>query len=270
MLAERILAAFLLAAIGAPAVWLGGYVYFAVIAAFVGLAAWEYSRMFQGMAFRPAMPLIVGGTWLLLGVRAYFPAYAIPALTALVLMAMTWHLCAYERGCPSAGTDFAITLGGFVYFGWIGAYLIELRFLPDGLWWFLLILPTVWISDSAAYFVGRAWGKQPLAPRLSPRKTWEGYWAGVLAGTLSGAGLAWLLGYIASLSISWWQGGATGLMLSILVTLGDLGESMFKRQAGLKDSSNLIPGHGGFFDRIDGWLWAAAIGYYLVVCFLLR
>lgn len=269
MLAERVLAAFLLAAIGAPAVWLGGYYYFFVIAVFVSLAAWEYSRMFQSMALRPAMLLIVGGVWILLGVRAYFPYYAVPALTALVLLAMTWHLYAYERGCPSAATDFAITVGGIVYFGWIGAYLIELRFLPQGLWWFLLILPSVWISDSAAYFVGRRWGKTPLAPRLSPRKTWEGYWAGVLAGTLTGAGLAGLMGHFAFLNVVWWQGGAIGLILSILVTLGDLGESMFKRQAGLKDSSNLIPGHGGFFDRIDGWLWAATIGYYLVVCFLL-
>ncbi len=270
MLAERILAAFLLAALGAPAVWLGGYVYFFVIAVCVSLAAWEYSGMFRGMAFRPAMPLIVGGTWLLLGTRVYFPSYAAPALTALALVAMTWHLCTYERGYPSAATDFALTLGGIVYFGWIGAYLIELRFLPDGLWWFLLILPSVWISDSVAYFVGRRWGKTPLAPRLSPRKTWEGYWAGVLAGTLAGAGLAWFMRHFALLNVAWWQGGAIGLILSILVTLGDLGESMFKRQAGLKDSSNLIPGHGGFFDRIDGWLWAAAIGYYLVFWFFLR
>lgn len=265
MLVERVLAALIMVAVGAPAVWLGGYYYFLVITVFVGLAAWEYAGIFRGMNFCPATWLIVMGTVTLLGVRTYFPAWAIPSLTALILVAMLWHLLAYERGCSSAATDFAITLGGFVYFGWVGAYLIALRFLPNGLGWFLLILPSVWISDTAAYFIGKSWGKTPLAPRLSPRKTWEGYWAGVLGGTLAGAGLAWLMEHLLSLPVVWWQGGAIGLLLSILVTLGDLGESMFKRQAGLKDSSNLIPGHGGFFDRIDGWLWAAAIGYYLVL-----
>ncbi len=265
MLTERVLAAVIMVVIGAPAVWLGGAYYFLVITAFVGLAAWEYACMFRGMNFSPATWLVIAGTLVLLAVRTYFPAGAVLALTALVLIAMLWHLLAYERGCPTAATDFAITLGGFVYFGWIGAYLVALRFLPNGLGWFLLVLPSVWISDTAAYFIGRQWGKTPLSPRLSPRKTWEGYWAGILAGTLAGAGLAWLVEQLFSLHVTWWQGGAIGLILSILVTFGDLGESMFKRQAGLKDSSNLIPGHGGFFDRIDGWLWAAAIGYYLAL-----
>ncbi len=269
MLTERVLAALIMVAVGAPAIWLGGIYYFLVIAVFVCLAAWEYARMFRGMDYRPAAWLVVGGTLVLLATRAFFPSWAVPALSALVLLAMTWHLLAYERGRPLAATDFAITVGGMVYFGWIGAYLIELRFLSNGLWWFLLILPPVWISDSAAYFVGRTWGKTPLAPRLSPKKTWEGYWAGVLAGMLAGAGLAWLMEHCAVLPVTWWQGGAVGLLLSLLVTLGDLGESMFKRQAGLKDSSNFIPGHGGFFDRIDGWLWAAVIGYTLITVFLL-
>lgn len=270
MLAERVLAALIMVVIGAPAVLLGGPYYFLVIAAFVGLAAWEYARMFRGMGYCPATWLVVAGTLLLLGVRTYFPNQVILLVTGLVLSTMLWHLLDYERGCPSAATDFAVTLGGLMYFGWIGAYLIELRFLQDGLGWFLLILPSIWIADSAAYFVGRKWGRTPLAPRLSPRKTWEGYWAGLLGGTLAGVGLAWFVQHCLGLGVAWWQGGAIGLILSALVPFGDLGESMFKRQAGLKDSSNLIPGHGGFFDRIDGWLWAAAIGYYLVLYIFLR
>lgn len=269
MLAKRVLAAGFMAAIGAPAILLGGIPYFAVIGIFVSLAAWEYAQMFRSIGHRPATALVVGGTWLLLGSRMFSPASASLILTISILLAMTWHLISYERGRASAATDFTVTVGGLVYFGWIGAYLMDLRSLSDGLWWFLLVMPSIWIADSAAYFIGKGFGKTPLAPRLSPRKTWEGYGAGMLAGALAGAGLGLLYQQVAGLAVTWWQGGMLGLILSLLTTLGDLGESMIKRQAGLKDSSNLIPGHGGFFDRIDGWLWGAVIGYYFIHWFLL-
>jgi phosphatidate cytidylyltransferase len=182
---------------------------------------------------------------------------------------MTWHLLDYERGRDPAATDFAVTVGGIVYLGWIGSYLIELRNLDNGLWWLLLVLPSVWFADSAAYFIGSRFGKHRLSPRLSPRKTWEGYWGGVAFGTLGGAGLAVLWHSLGSPAVTWWQGALLGAFLSILTTLGDLGESMIKRQAGVKDSSNIIPGHGGVLDRMDSWLWAGALGYFFIVWFLL-
>jgi phosphatidate cytidylyltransferase len=182
---------------------------------------------------------------------------------------MTFHMGAYERGRDGSATDFAITLGGLLYLGWLGAYLLDLRFLNDGIWYFFLVLIPVWIADSAAYFIGKRFGKHPLAARLSPKKTWEGYWAGVIFGTLTGLGLSYLFRAMNGPEVSWLQGSLLGLVLSLLTTLGDLGESMIKRQAGVKDSSSLIPGHGGFLDRIDSWLWAGAIGYYSVVWFIL-
>lgn len=269
MLGTRVIAALVLAAIGVPAVLLGGVPYFVLITLFLCLAAWEYVQLFKTAGFQASPLLVVGGTAVLLVGRAYFPAYAGAVLAILILAGMGRHLVAYEEGRDQAATDFAVTLGGFLYLGWLGAYLIELRNLPDGMWWFWLILPSVWIADSAAYFIGKAFGRRPLSPRLSPKKTWEGYWGGVLFGTLGGAGLALLCQWLGGLEVPWWKGAALGLVLAVLTTLGDLGESMIKRQAGVKDSSHLIPGHGGFFDRFDTWLWGGVIGYFLVTWFLL-
>ncbi len=265
---KRTLAAILLAAVGIPAIIFGNVPYFIVIAAFLGIATWEYVRIFRIVNLSPSMLLTVGGVLFLLAARAFFSALAPAALTLLVLIAMTFHLIAYERGRDQAATDFAVTLGGIVYLGWIGAYLLDLRNLDDGLWWLLLSLGSVWIADSAAYFVGSRFGRHRLSPRLSPKKSWEGYWAGVFFGTLGGVGLALLWHAVGGLEVTWWQGGVLGLVMSVFPTLGDLGESMFKRQAGVKDSSNIIPGHGGFLDRVDSWLWGAVLGYYLIVWFI--
>ena len=123
--------------------------------------------------------------------------------------------------------------------------------------------PSGW-PNSFAYFIGVRFGRHRLSPRFSPKKSWEGYWGGILFGTLGTAGLAVLWTSLGGPVVPWWKGAALGAALSILTTLGDLGESMIKRQAGVKDSSNIIPGHGGVFDRIDSWLWGAAIGYFLI------
>ncbi len=93
-------------------------------------------------------------------------------------------------------TDFSVTLSGILYLGWIGAYFISLRNLPDGLWWTLITLPAVWCADGMAYIAGKAYGKHQLSPRLSPKKTWEGYWGGVVGGTLGGALIAFLIQHI--------------------------------------------------------------------------
>jgi phosphatidate cytidylyltransferase len=190
-------------------------------------------------------------------------------LSLIILVAMAYHALAYERGRDQAATDFAVTLGGALYLGWLGAYLISLRALTGGLWWVLLALPIVWLADSGAYFVGRWRGRRKLSPRLSPKKTWEGYLAGVLTGVLGGALLAALWGSWPSPQVGMtpWHGVVLGVVLSLVTTMGDLGESMIKRQVGIKDSSNLLPGHGGALDRIDSWLWAGVISYYVILFF---
>lgn len=269
MLIKRTVTSLILAVIGIPAIILGGVYYFALILVFLGVAAWEFGRIFAKADSKVPEVLLIGCVILITTARTYFPDLAAAALTLSILAAMTWHLLDYERGRDRAATDFAVTTAGIVYLGWIGAYLVGLRSLPSGLWWVLTVLPTIWLADMMAYFVGSRWGKHPLSPRLSPKKTWEGYWAGVAFGTLSTVGLVVLWHSLGGPAVTWWKGAALGAALSVLTTLGDLGESLFKRQAGVKDSSNIFPGHGGVLDRIDSWLWGAVLGYYLISWFLI-
>lgn len=272
MLASRLLVAAILLPLGLAVIYLGGPLYVAVVALLLGLAAWEYVSLFRASGSQPAGALVIGGVLLFVFGRAWNGFESAGWMVGLVILTgMTYHLLAYERGRNQAATDFAVTLSGALYLGWVGAYLVSLRELPEGLWWLLTALPAVWLADSGAYFVGRAWGRRPLSPRLSPKKTWEGYLAGLVTGTLGGALLAagWQALAGRPTAIAPWKGAALGFLLSALTTLGDLGESMVKRQCGAKDSGNLLPGHGGIFDRIDSWLWAGILGYYAIRWFLL-
>lgn len=272
MLAKRVLVVVILLPIGLAMIWLGGWAYTLMVALILGLAAREYVQIFRRGGYQPSGVIVMAGTLALAVGRMFDQFESAPwIVSALVLVSMSFHLFAYERGRDQAGTDFAISLAGTLYFGWIGGYLISLRELPEGMWWVLLALPAVWLADSGAYFVGRAIGKHRLSPRLSPKKTWEGYFGGVLVGILGTAGLAYLWGLWsgAESAITPLNGAILGLVLSVITPLGDLGESMFKRQVGVKDSGNLLPGHGGAFDRIDTWLWAGVLGYYVVVWFFI-
>ena len=265
MLRQRVLVVIVLLPIGLALIYLGGWAFSALIMLILGLAAWEYGRLFKTGGFQPAEVLLIGGTVLLALGRAWNGFTSADwILSLLVLATMIYHLFAYERGRDQAASDFAITLSGILYLGWLGAYLISLRQLPNGMWWILLVLPSVWLADSGAYFIGRAIGKRKFSPRLSPKKTWEGFFGGVVFGTAGGALLAFILNLLEPGVMAPLQGAIIGLILAVVTPLGDLGESMVKRQFGIKDSSNLIPGHGGVFDRIDSWLWAGVIGYYLV------
>lgn len=268
MLAKRVLVAAILLPIGLVLIWLGGLAFALMVALILSLASWEYVQLFRTGGLQPAGVLVILGT-LGLVVGRMFTGFSSAAwiISLAVLASMTYHLIAFERGRDQAGTDFGVTLAGILYFGWIGSYLISLRELPEGMWWVLLALPSVWLADSGAYFVGRSIGRRRLSPRLSPKKTWEGYLGGVLVGTLGTALLAYIWSFWTGpvTAITPLNGAIMGLVLAVITPLGDLGESMFKRQVGVKDSGSLLPGHGGVFDRIDTWLWAAVLGYYLAV-----
>jgi phosphatidate cytidylyltransferase len=266
---RRTLTALLLLALLLPAVYFGGIAYFLFVAAFMGTAAWEYSQMFRLRAFRPASALTIGAVLLVLAARAFQPDDAEIVLTASILVAMLFHLSSFERGRNDAAVDLTITLAGIAYLGWVAGYLIDLRQLPYGAWWLMLVLIVVWIADSAAYFVGVRLGRHKMLPRLSPKKSWEGYAAGVVVGTTLAGLLSRLFSQFGPIELSVWQGLSLGFVLSALTTLGDLSESLFKRFAGIKDSGAFLPGHGGAFDRIDSLIWAGVLGYYWIRFLLL-
>lgn len=262
---KRTLVTLVLLPTGLFIIHLGGLVYSAFILLILGLAAWEFANLYRAGGMLPARVLILVGTLLLAGMRHVFGfEYSDALLSLLILLSMAYHLFTYERGRGQAASDFAITITGILYLGWLGGYLISLR--QEGKWWLLTVLVAVWLADTFAYLIGSRFGKHKLTPRLSPKKSWEGYIAGVVF-SLIGAPLFTLL-WPASAGITPLDALWVALPVSILTTLGDLGESMIKRQFGVKDSSNLLPGHGGAFDRIDSWLWAAVIGYYLITLFL--
>jgi phosphatidate cytidylyltransferase len=266
---KRTITALVLLALGMPMLLFGGIPFFLLMGFFIVMAAYEYTRLFQAVQIEPSRWVTIGGVFLLILVRDFYPEYAPVVFAFLIILALAYHLYRFERGRESAALDFTATVAGMAYLGWVGAYLLDLRNLPNGGWWVFLVLPTVWMADTGAYSIGAAYGRHKLAPRLSPRKSWEGYWAGVLSGTIYGGFFAFAYSTWGPLQIDIWQGALLGLVLSILAPLGDLGESLFKRPGGIKDSGDFIPGHGGAFDRIDSWLWAGVIGYYYIQWFLI-
>lgn len=263
---KRTLTALALLVVGLPAVILGGPFLFILLTVFLTGAASEYVGMFKAVEYHASETLTVGGVFLILAAREFFPQAAMPVFAILVLVAMAYHLIVFERGRNQAALDFAVTVGGLVYIGWLGAYLIDLRNMPDGGWWFMIVLPVVWLADTGAYSIGAAYGRHLMTPRLSPKKTWEGFAAGVFTSVISGMFFVFAYKTFGRFDqvITVWHGAFLGLLIGLLTPLGDLGESMLKRQAHFKDSSDVFPGHGGFFDRIDSWIWAAVIGFYFI------
>ena len=265
MLQTRIKTAIILLIIGLSAVFLSNWFYFAFIAILLLFAAKEYTQIYQKGGYQPSLILILGFVLLLVLFRYLFIfEYSDILLAAAFLFVMATHTIQYERGVNTSPIDMAITLGGILYFGWLGGYFISIMFIPDGQWWLLLTISIIAFSDSGAYFIGRKFGKRKLAPRTSPKKTWEGLFGGIILGIIGGI-LVGLLFHQITQTINLINGFILGIVLSIITPLGDLGESMIKRQFNVKDSSNLLPGHGGAMDRIDTWVWAVCISYYLII-----
>ncbi len=252
---------------------LGGYYYLGLITILLIITAWEYIKLLRIINLKPAVPLVLGGVILLALSRFLFSfSYNSILLTLFLLGTAAYYVLQHERNIGNPAADFGATLSILLYIGFLGSFLISLRMLPEGKWWTFLVLPIVWFADSGAYLIGTRFGKHKLAARTSPHKTWEGYFGGILFGVLSGIGLTYLYQQVfsAGINITLLEAAFLALIISAAIPLGDLTESMIKRQATSKDSGDILPGHGGIFDKLDSQFWAAPIGYYLILHIFLQ
>ncbi len=259
MLRDRVLVAIVAIPAVAGIAWLGGWWFTAFVAAFTVVATWElYTIMGKNEFFTPIiwLGLLLAGLLVLEGGLPPDPERLQALLVITILVGLVVALFLHRS---TASSDFILTLGAAVYLGVTLRFLALMRGLDSGLWWVALAALVTWITDSGAYFIGRSFGRHKLWPRVSPKKTWEGLIGGMAVGTLGAALLGpWLID-----GLTWQQGVVIGLLVGIVGPLGDLSESLFKRQTGVKDSSKLIPGHGGFFDRIDSFIFVGPVVYLL-------
>jgi len=240
----------------AAIVWLPAWVYLAVLGAAVVGAADELARMAAAAGHavsRPVAPLLVAAT---LTAAWTFGTPGLVASVATVLLLVPVLQLPHPRSPDGSLTGAAVTAFTALYLGVTGACLGWLRLVPgDDLGWRLVLLffGTIWLGDSGAYYVGRRFGRHKMSPRISPNKTWEGL-AGGTAATLVAAVA---LGSLLRVDLPWPVLLGVAAILAIAAPVGDLVESQFKRDTGVKDSSALLPGHGGLLDRTDSLLFAA-------------
>ncbi len=258
MLRDRLLSVLMLLPIVIVASYLGGLFLLGIVLIGSLCAGVEYVRMASGKEL-PASYLFVSLLIVSFDLDAQWPArdliYWMP--TFVPLAALTLEVL--RGNAPGALQNWSLVISGGIYIGLL-SYSIRLRALESGFFWLWLALGGTWIFDSAAYCVGRVWGKHSLCPRISPHKTWEGAIGGTIFGMVAVIVASRLL---LDLPLLW--GFLLGVLIVLGATFGDLAESVIKRQLGVKDSGKLIPGHGGMLDRIDNLLFVIPIVYYFVI-----
>lgn len=250
-LGPRLVSGVVLGAAAGAALWLGGWFSAILVAAAAGAMAWEYRSIVSAGAggferrdaFFPALvalaPLIAHAE------REVGPALFLLIGGAIVTVSL-------DRG---GGRDWRWTTPGLLLLGGAGAAFVFLRDQPHygfaiAIWLALVVAS----SDIGGYFAGRLIGGPLLAPRVSPKKTWAGLVGGAALAAFSGSMYSW-----ATTGTYYYEVGTVSVAAALLAQLGDLAESAFKRHFGVKDSSRLIPGHGGALDRLDGLLAATLI-----------
>ncbi len=232
--------------------------FFILVMAAVLLAQWEFLALFIEKNHLPSHALVgFSGTGLLLVAMQWPAAIDFSLALSITLLGL---LC-YQVGFAPAGTrhlSMFILLFGMLYVAYTLGHFLLLRNQQDGALLVLFVLLVTWAGDAAAYYVGKTWGARPLAPRLSPNKTVEGFLGGlVVAPLIAWIGHLWFLPVVTPVDCL-----ILGILFTVLGLLGDLSESALKREAGVKDSGALIPGHGGMLDRVDSLLLNAPVFYY--------
>jgi phosphatidate cytidylyltransferase len=249
---KRVITALGLIAIAAYLIgWAPTPLFIAGALSFGVLCYWEYG----GLVVENAIPRPGIAGWLTGLVIVFFPEFTLPGVSILLLCSFVVALRRdnLREVLPQVAAAF---MGAFYAFApW--RFAIDLRAISPHLLFFALALN--WVGDSAAYYVGRRFGKHKLAPVVSPGKSWEGASASALGAVAFGV---LYLGHFVP-QIPWWQVALIAALASAAGQLGDLAESALKRGAGVKDSGNLLPGHGGILDRVDSSLFALPVVYVL-------
>jgi len=240
----------------AAILWLPPWVFLALVAVAVLLATHELAGMARAhqLAFNRCLPLLAVTAVLVSSWRFGWVGLAVATTGTLALLPAA-QLAHPER--PRGGlTGAAVACFAALYLGVGGTFLGWLRTLPSPevagrLTVFFLLC--IWFGDSGAYYVGRTLGRHRMAPRVSPKKTWEG----LAGGTLTTLAVAAAMKPLLVPQLGWWDAMAVAAILTVAAPVGDLVESLFKRETGVKDSSTLLLGHGGFLDRTDSVLFGA-------------
>jgi len=271
MLLPRILTAVVGIPLIIAAIHFGGLVYMTFVGCVILICLYEYglimkagrkpvnmfSLIFFGLVMAAAA--IFGRGKAPVGLPDNFYPFVISAvMTGIMFVEVITPRRSIERA--------AFTFFGVFFIPWTLAHLINIRDIENrGEYLTLFLLITVWVCDTMAYFTGRFFGKHKMNKEVSPKKTWEGAVGGTLFAVGAAVGLRALL---LPTFLSHWEAAALGLLIAIVGQVSDLAESVLKRSTGVKDSSNLLPGHGGFLDRFDSYLLLAPLFYYAVLFFI--
>lgn len=267
MLKTRVLVAIIALPILIAVILIGGWLFTLLLLGVLLLGGDEYIRLLRQGTYHPPEWLVLALIVMPWAATQFeHPDWREPLLAFLLIGGALYAIWGMEHGNTQPVYELALAVFGGLYIGWLGSYLLAVRELKEGAYLLLFLYGCVAFSDSAAYFVGRQWGQHKMSPHVSPKKTWEGYAASVVGGALFGA----LAGGLPDSSVlNEIHGASMGLLVGVLGTVGDLTVSLIKRQVGAKDSSHLIPGHGGILDRTDSVLVAVAIGYYYLTWFVI-
>jgi phosphatidate cytidylyltransferase len=240
------------------------FLYRASFAFLVGAAAlygcYELARALRTAGIEASItPIVVGGAATLVAAWERGPSGLVLAVLVTVVGVVVWRIA---DGAQSFARD--VTASAFIvlYVPGLAAFAVLLAHPHDGAARVIAFVATVVCSDTGGYTTGVLFGEHPLAPIVSKAKTWEGFVGSVIACAASG-----VLFFTLTFHEAWWQGLVFGLAIVVTATLGDLGESMIKRDLGIKDMGHLLPGHGGIMDRLDSLLPCAAVAYLLLSAF---
>ncbi len=270
-LSKSVVVGLLLAAVFLSSLLLYKELFIVFLSISTAIGAWELSTALREKKwYVPRVPAVVGSV--LIMPATYFGGPAIQWLASIAIVAalIVWrtvHLL-FERRKANFQTlkrtvrDFGAAAFLVIYLPLTLSFGMLLLRRDDGQWWVLAFVTTVALIDSAGYLFGRIFGKNKLAPGVSPKKTWEGLAASIVFGTVSAVSFTVFL-----LGGQWWVGVILAAALILAAVFGDLAESLIKRDLGIKDMSTLLPGHGGMMDRLDSMLPASLMTYLVMVVF---